>query len=89
MEASITRENLGNMLVAALLSDEALGKTFEASSGPGATPSGWPGIFASLHADTPGAIDAFGDTPNLPVDDEPPSARDDLPAARRNPPPDR
>ncbi|MFF2316924.1 SDR family oxidoreductase [Arthrobacter sp. NPDC058097] len=77
-EAGITRENVAAVLVEALLSEDAVGKTFEAFSGPGAAPNDWPATFASLQSDLPGAIDAFGDTPNLPIVDEPSGVRDDL-----------
>jgi hypothetical protein len=54
-EGSITREVLGTVHIEALLSDSAIGKTFQVFSGPGETTSDWDSLFATTKPDAAGA----------------------------------
>lgn len=83
-EGSISREALSAVLVDALLSTEAIGKTFEVFSGPGQATRDWNGLFAKAERDHPGALDAVKDTTNMPLDAEP-SVKSDLAAFRTTP----
>ncbi len=74
----ISRKALGALLVEALLDEEALGRTFEAFSGPGPATKNFTALFNETRPDASGALDAVKDTPNLPLDDEPARVRDDL-----------
>ncbi|MFG2452794.1 SDR family oxidoreductase [Streptomyces sp. NPDC048512] len=75
---SISRTALGALLVEALLDDEALGKTFEAFSGPGPATKNVTSLFHDMQSDASGALDGVKDTANLPLDAEPARVRDDL-----------
>jgi uncharacterized protein YbjT (DUF2867 family) len=75
----IGREQLAEVLVRALLSDAAVGKTFELFAEAGAAPSDWDGLFAPLVADPEGGLDAAGDPGTLPaLSEEPDVVRDDV-----------
>jgi DEAD/DEAH box helicase/NAD(P)H-binding len=70
-EGSIGREVLSSVLVEALLSAEAAGKTFEVFSRPGQATRDWNGLFAEAERDQPGTLDGVKDAANMPLDAEP------------------
>lgn len=74
----IGRQQIARVLVDALTSPEAVGKTFDlvAEIGP-AQPELAP-LFAALDADDAGGFDCIWDPNNMPLDDEPASVRNDL-----------
>lgn len=65
-QRGIGRDQLAEVLVRALLTDTAIGKTFELFSAAGAPPTDWPGVFAPLASDRPGSLDGAGDRAGLP-----------------------
>ncbi|MGW4561253.1 NAD(P)H-binding protein [Streptomyces sp. NPDC004561] len=77
-EGGISREVLGTLLVEALLTKDALGKTFEAYSGPGRATRDWAALFGRAVEDAAGALDAVEDTANMPLEEEPARVRSDL-----------
>ncbi|MFD5125235.1 SDR family oxidoreductase [Streptomyces sp. NPDC058385] len=77
-EGGISREVLGTLLVEALLTESALGRTFEACSGPGRATRDWVALFGRAAQDAVGALDAVEDTANMPLEDEPARVRSDL-----------
>lgn len=72
----VGREQLAETIVRSLLSEEAVGKTFElfATAGPAAT--SWDALFAPLDTDTD--LDGAHDRDTLPLDQEPERVRADL-----------
>jgi hypothetical protein len=62
---------VAEVLVRSLLTDTAVGRTFELFAEAGAAPSDWNGVFADLRPDSDQALDAS-------TDDEPPVVRADL-----------
>ena len=62
------------MLVRSLLTDTAVGRTFELFAEPGPAPTDWAGLFGALTPDPAGGLDAAGDPATLPVIGEEPSA---------------
>lgn len=72
----IGREQLAATIVHALLSDDALGKTFELFAEAGQAPASWVVLFAPLDDDTD--LDGAHDRGTLPIDDEPERVRADL-----------
>ena len=66
----------------ALLSAEAVGKTFEVFSGPGEATPVWNRLFAEAKRDPPDALDAAKDASNMPLDAEPTRVKSDLAAFR-------
>jgi hypothetical protein len=69
---------LGALHIEALVSDSAIGKTFEVFSGPGETTSDWDSLFGAAQPDAAGALDAIEDTANMPLQSEPRAVQDDL-----------
>jgi uncharacterized protein YbjT (DUF2867 family) len=68
----IGRDQLAELLVRSLLTDTALGRTFEVFAEPGPAPTDWDGLFAGLRPDPAGSLDAVADPESLPaVADEP------------------
>jgi uncharacterized protein YbjT (DUF2867 family) len=69
--------HIAEVLVHSLLSDAALGKTFElyATDGP---PTDWDGLFGGLIPDAAGSLDTAEDPGNLPLSEEPAPVREDL-----------
>ena len=60
------------MLVRSLVTDTALGRTFELFAEPGPAPTDWDRLFAGLRPDPAGSLDAVADPESLPaVADEP------------------
>ncbi|MBK1613799.1 epimerase [Rubrivivax gelatinosus] len=74
----VSRRQIAELLVRSLGADAALGKTFELVAERGAATSDFDSLFAALDADTPGALDAVRDAPNMPLDQEPARVRADL-----------
>jgi uncharacterized protein YbjT (DUF2867 family) len=68
----IGRDQLAEVLVRSLVTDSALGRTFELFAEPGPAPTDWDGLFARLRPDPAGSLDAVADPATLPpVADEP------------------
>ena len=68
----IGREQLAEVLVRALLTDTAVGRTFELFAEPGPATTDWDALFAGVRPDESGALDAVADPTTLPgVADEP------------------
>jgi uncharacterized protein YbjT (DUF2867 family) len=74
----IARHQIAQVLVRSLSSDQALRKTFELIAETGPEPASIDFLFASLDADSPGALDGARDAPNMPIEDEPQRVRDEL-----------
>jgi uncharacterized protein YbjT (DUF2867 family) len=72
----VSRAQIAQVLLAALSSDHAVGKTFELVAATGPAQDDLDALFAPLAPDT--GLDGPYDTPNLPLDDEPPQVRADL-----------
>ncbi|MBD0670201.1 SDR family oxidoreductase [Streptomyces sp. CBMA156] len=77
-EDGVSRTALAGLLVAALLDDEAIGRTFEVFSGPGPATTDFTALFTQARPDGAGALDAVEDRANLPLEREPARVRDDL-----------
>ncbi len=69
----IGRDQLADVLVRSLLTDTAVGRTFELFAEPGPAPTDWPGLFGALTADRAGGLDASGDPATLPAVAEEPA----------------
>ncbi len=78
----IGRDQLAEVLVRALLTDTAVGTTFELFADRGPAPSDWTGLFAPLATDTPGALDGAGDRAGPDLGREPAVVRRDVAALR-------
>jgi uncharacterized protein YbjT (DUF2867 family) len=76
----IARSQIAQVLVASLLCDEAVGKTFELVAERGAAPADLAPLLGALAADRPGELDGVRDARNLPLADEPAQVRADLEA---------
>ncbi|MDB5317511.1 MAG: NAD-dependent epimerase/dehydratase [Rhodospirillales bacterium] len=76
----IARRQIAQVLVRSLTSAAALRKTFELVAEIGAESDDFDALFAFLDADAPRALDAVRDLPNMPLDEEPQSIRDELAA---------
>jgi uncharacterized protein YbjT (DUF2867 family) len=72
----VARRQIAETLVRSLASGAAEGKTFELVAERGPAPQDFEALFAPLDADTPGALDAVRDTPNMPLDQEPERVRE-------------
>jgi uncharacterized protein YbjT (DUF2867 family) len=75
---AVSREDVAEVLIRSLLTDEAMGKTFELYATAGEATTDWAGLFGTAIADTAGALDGAKDTENLPLDKEPDSVRRDM-----------
>src|SRR3954454_21146982 len=62
----IGRDQLAEVLVRSLLTDTAVGRTFELFTEPGPAPSDWTGLFGALTPDPAGSLDAVGNPATLP-----------------------
>ena len=78
---AVSRRQVAEVLVRALFTDEAAGRTLELFATAGDPPQDWPGLFAETAPDQPGSLDEVRDAPTLPIDAEPPTVRRDLEAA--------
>jgi len=75
----IGRDQLADVLVRSLLTDTAVGRTFELFAEPGAAPTDWNGLFAGVGPDTAGALDGSADPDTLPaIAEEPAPVQADL-----------
>jgi uncharacterized protein YbjT (DUF2867 family) len=77
-DAGVSRAQIADVLVHAITEPDAVGKTFELISGPGAADADWTAMFAALDADPVGGIDGVRDANTLPVADEPAAVQQDL-----------
>ena len=78
---AVSRRQVAEVLVRALLTAEAASRTFELFATAGDPPEDWPGLFAKTVPDQPGSLDGVRDARTLPIDAEPPAVRRDLEAA--------
>jgi uncharacterized protein YbjT (DUF2867 family) len=75
----IGRDQLAEVLVRSLLTDTAVGRTFELFAEPRPAPSDWSGLFGVLTPDPAGGLDAAGDPDTLPsIGEEPSALQEDL-----------
>ena len=81
-DGAVAREQIAQVLVAALSSPEAAGRTLELVAEQGPATEDLEPLLAVLPADPPDGLDAPGDVRNMPLDDEPQRVRDDLRALR-------
>ncbi|PYY64534.1 SDR family NAD(P)-dependent oxidoreductase [Curtobacterium sp. MCPF17_003] len=79
----IARHELARVLVSALTEPLAVNKTFVLVADRGDEQKSLTGVFETLMPDDAGALDGYGDRPNMPVDQEPQHIRDDLAHIRR------
>jgi len=84
IEAGVSRQQVAQTVVRSLLTDTAIGKTFELFAAPGPVTQEWARLFAALKSDTPGTLDATGDPANLPLSSEPESVRNDITTLRNH-----
>jgi uncharacterized protein YbjT (DUF2867 family) len=63
----IGRDQLADVLVRSLLTDTAVGRTFELFAEAGLAPSDWDGLFAGVRPDRPGSLDSVADPATLPA----------------------
>jgi uncharacterized protein YbjT (DUF2867 family) len=75
-DGAIARSQIADVLVAALTSDDAIGKTFELVAERGEAQSDLAPLFAALASDA--GLDGALDADNMPLDDEPADVRADL-----------
>lgn len=81
----IGRDQLAEVLVRSLLTDTAVGRTFELFAEAGAAPAdaGWDDLFTAVAPDSDGALDGAADPTALPeLVDEPPVVREDVASLR-------
>ncbi|MFG2777978.1 SDR family oxidoreductase [Streptomyces prunicolor] len=81
-DGGIARDQIAETLVRSLLTDTALGKTFELIAEEGKEPSDWTELFGALKTDESGSVDGVLDPSDLPVEAEPQAVRADLDAVR-------
>jgi uncharacterized protein YbjT (DUF2867 family) len=79
----VARRQIAEVLVASLTSNGALRKTFELVATRGPAPDDLESLFARLDADPRVALDAVHDPANMPLNQEPPSVRDELDAVTK------
>ncbi|MFF9128391.1 SDR family oxidoreductase [Streptomyces sp. NPDC014889] len=81
-DGGIASDQIAETLVRSLLTDTALGKTFELIAAEGEEPSDWNGLFDPLKADGPYSLDGALDPADLPFEAEPARLRADLDTVR-------
>ncbi|WP_405522648.1 SDR family oxidoreductase [Streptomyces canus] len=81
-DGGIARDQIAETLMRSLLTNTALGKTFELIATEGEEPSDWAELFGALKTDESGSVDGVLDPYDLPVDAEPRAVRADLDAIR-------
>ncbi|MEV2193608.1 SDR family oxidoreductase [Streptomyces phaeochromogenes] len=81
-DGGIARDQIAETLVRSLLTNTALGKTFELIATEGEEPSDWAELFGTLKTDESGSVDGVSDPADLPVAAEPQAVRADLAAVR-------
>lgn len=74
----VARRQIAEVLVASLMSDAALRKTFELVAERGPAQEDFDPLFLPLKSDPAGGLDGCLDLPNMPVTEEPQPIRDDL-----------
>jgi uncharacterized protein YbjT (DUF2867 family) len=75
---SVSREQVAEVLIRSLLTDTAVGKTFELYATPGQETTDWNRLFGTAVPDAVGALDGVRDAGNLPLDEEPALVREEL-----------
>lgn len=75
---AVSREQVAEVLIRSLLTDTALGKTFELYATAGTATTNWKGLFNTAVPDAVGALDGARDTDNLPLDKEPGPVQEDV-----------
>jgi uncharacterized protein YbjT (DUF2867 family) len=83
-DGGVRRSQIAATLVQSLLSDSAIGKTFELFARPGPAPADWDDIFAALDADQ--GLDGVHDGTLVPLEQEPDHVQRDVAAVRTAPP---
>jgi uncharacterized protein YbjT (DUF2867 family) len=81
----IGRDQLAEVLVRSLLTESAIGRTFElfAEAGPAPSEGDWNGLFAAVAPDAAGVLDSAADPQSLPsLDEEPAAVREDIASLR-------
>jgi uncharacterized protein YbjT (DUF2867 family) len=81
-DGAVARGQIAEVLVRSLTSRQALRKTFELIATTGPAPEDFDALFAPLVGDPPGSLDGVHDTANMPLEDEPQRARDDMALVR-------
>jgi uncharacterized protein YbjT (DUF2867 family) len=81
-DGGIARDQIAETLVRSLLTDTALGKTFELIATEGDEPLDWAELFGALKGDESGSVDGVLDPADLLVEAEPRTLRADLEAIR-------
>jgi hypothetical protein len=72
-------DQAAEVLVRRVLSDAAIGRTFELFAGPGYAPSDWHGLLAAVRSDTPPRLDGAAESDTLHrLDAEPQVVQDDV-----------
>ena len=84
IEAGVSRQQVAQTVVRSLLTDTAIGKTFELFAAPGPVTQEWARLFAALKSDAAGGLDATDDPANLPLSGEPQSVRNDIDHLRKH-----
>ena len=79
-DGAVSRRQIAQVLVHAVGSGEAVGKTLVLISENGSPTIDFDGFFAPLERDPQGALDGVGDPGNMPLDREPAAVRRDLAA---------
>lgn len=79
-DGAIARQQLADVLVRSLTSDQAQRKTFELVSTKGPVQDDFDTLFGNLESDQPGVLDGVRDMDNMPLQDEPKRVREDLDA---------
>jgi uncharacterized protein YbjT (DUF2867 family) len=74
----VSRQQIAEVLVRSLVSDAAIGKTFELVAETGPAPTDLDALFAGLDPDRAGALDGVRDAENMPVQQEQERVRHDL-----------
>lgn len=69
---------MAEVLIRSLVTDAAVGKTFELYATSGQETTDWNGLFGTAVPDAVGALDGIRDAGNLPLDQEPALVREDL-----------
>jgi uncharacterized protein YbjT (DUF2867 family) len=77
-DGAVARSQIAETLVRSLSSAAAERKTFELVAERGPAPEDFDALFAPLESDTPGALDAVRDTPDMPLAQEPERVREAL-----------
>lgn len=77
-DGAVAREQIAQVLVAALSSSAAVGRTFELVAEQGPTTTDFDPLFAALPADPADGLDAPEDAADMPLEQEPQRVREDL-----------